>query len=238
MTQSEAAAPVVAIDGSAGSGKSTLARALAVRLGLPYVNTGLMYRALTRAAIAAGISSEDAEGLAGLARRLRFGLDDGSPRRLTVEGVVPGAELEQVEVEAEVSAVARHPAVRRVLRDAQRDLGREGSVMEGRDIGSVVFPGAAVKLFVAADPEVRAARRAGDRPADREVERALHARDARDAATIPPIPTPDAAVLDTTALTADETLDAALDIVRERAPGLIPDGSPEGPAKRRTKGRK
>jgi cytidylate kinase len=212
---------IVAIDGPAGSGKSTLAHALAGRLDLPYVNTGLMYRAVAAASISEGIAADDAPALAGLAGRLRFTLT-GEPPSLEVEGW-PEAALTTPEVEARVSAVARHPAVRAVLRDEQRRLGREGAVMEGRDIGSVVFPDAAVKLFLRAGPAARAARRAAERRHDpARTGAAVGERDAADARTHPLEPAPGAIVVDTGALDVDATLEAAIRVVRERAPGLVP----------------
>ncbi len=153
-----------------------------------------------------------------LASTLRFRLNDGEPPELAVEGY-PLETLTSVEVESTVSAVARHPAVRRVMCMLQRDLGADGAVMEGRDIGSVVFPDAEVKLFLQAGEDARAGRRATERsvpPAD--AEGALAARDARDAHTTPLEPVADAVVIDTSALDIEETLAAALEIVRARWP--------------------
>jgi CMP/dCMP kinase len=226
MSDGGAAPRVVAIDGAAGSGKSTLARRLASRLRLPYVNTGLMYRAVTLAAIRSRVDADDAPALAALARRLRFGLDDGDPPELTVDASRPGPELAGADVEALVSAVARHPAVREVLRDEQRRLGADGCVMEGRDIASVVFPDAPVKLFLIADEDRRVARRAGERAAGRDVGRALRDRDRRDARTNPLVPAPGSVVLDTTDLDVERTIAAALAVIEDRAPGLLPQGRP------------
>lgn len=226
MSDGAGAPRVVAIDGAAGSGKSTLARALAARLRLPYVNTGLMYRALTLSAIRSRVDGDDASELAALARRLRFGLDRGNPPELTVDGSRPGPELAGAEVEALVSAVARHPAVREVLRDEQRRLGANGSVMEGRDIASVVFSDAPVKLFLIADEDVRVARRAGERPAEDDVARALPDRDRRDARTNPLEPAPGSVVLDTTDLDVEATVAAALAVIEDHAPGLLPEPRP------------
>lgn len=192
---------VVAIDGPAGSGKSTLARGLARRLGLPYVNTGSMYRALTALALRRGVDADDGPGLAALISDLRFTLDRGSPPALEIEGM-SGSDLTTLEVERTVSAVARHPQVRAALQREQRALGElHGAVMEGRDIGTVVFPDARVKLFLEAGLETRAAR--------------------RDAHTNPLEPAPGAAVIRTGERTVEETLAAALEVVRERAPELL-----------------
>ncbi len=156
---------VIAIDGAAGVGKSTLARGLAEAIGLPYVNTGIMYRALTLAALDAGVDPDDGDALAGLMSRLRFDLSRDTPPELEVEGSPPSPALESERVEAEVSHVARHPQVRALMREAQRALGLAGAVVEGRDIGSVVFPDAPLKLFLTAAPHTRVERRAEQRGA-------------------------------------------------------------------------
>jgi len=207
---------VIAIDGAAGSGKSTLARGLAGALGMPYVNTGLMYRALAASARRANASVDDEGALLDLARGLRFHLRAGEPPELEVEGY-DTAELTSPEVESTVSAVARHPVVRRWMCDRQRALGRSGAVVEGRDIATVVFPNADVKLFLRADPEERAARRADERmrSAD-DAGDAIQARDARDDRTTPLEPAPGAIVIDTGKLGIAETLREALRIVEER----------------------
>jgi cytidylate kinase len=209
---------VIAIDGAAGVGKSTLAHRMAAELGLPYVNTGLMYRALALRAHREGVSPEDAPALERLARGLRFELDSSvRPPELKIDGRAPEAALTSAEVESSVSAVARHPEVREVLREEQRRLAVGGAVMEGRDIGSVVAPNADLKLFLRAQADERAGRRALER--DREPEhiaRALGARDRQDARTNPFVPAPDAIVLDTTELSPDEVANQALALVRER----------------------
>jgi cytidylate kinase len=209
---------VIAIDGAAGVGKSTLAHRMAAELGLPYVNTGLMYRALALRAHREGVSSEDALALERLARGMRFELDSSvRPPELKIDGRAPEAALTSAEVESSVSAVARHPEVREVLREEQRRLAVGGAVMEGRDIGSVVAPNADLKLFLRAQADERAGRRALER--DREPEhiaRALGARDRQDARTNPFVPAPDAIVLDTTELSPDEVANQALALVRER----------------------
>jgi len=217
------AAHVVAIDGAAGSGKSTLARRLAILLDLPYVNTGLMYRWLASEAIRRGVSPEDAAGLLRLTERSRFRLTGTSPRELQVDGHTD-AELTAPDVERTVSAVAAHPAVRSWMRDAQRKLGEAGAVMEGRDIGSVVFPDAPVKIYLLAHADDRISRRADERR-DRtaaEVAAALEARDQLDARTNPFAPAPGASVIDTGALDAHAVVEAALDVIRRLAPELLP----------------
>ena len=206
---------VVAIDGAAGSGKSTLARALARSLGVPYINTGLMYRGLTAAALRSGVDHEDERGLVSLLEAMRFSLSGESPPELVVEGYPEGA-LTSPAVEAAVSAVARHPGVRERMRVLQRSLGTDGAVMEGRDIATVVFPDASVKLFLVADQAERTARRARERAAadPAEVAEALRMRDARDARTNPLEAAPGATVIDTGSIDVEPALAAALRIVR------------------------
>jgi CMP/dCMP kinase len=214
---------VVAIDGAAGSGKSTLARLLAGTLELPYINTGSMYRALTLAARRAEVDVEDADGLAQLMRTLQFTLSpppSGEPRELWIDGAPPSEELESADVETHVSAVAKHPEVRAVMRAAQRALGEDGAVMEGRDIGSAVFRDAPVKMFLVAAPRERAGRRVEER-GEAEVAGALLERDRRDARVNPFVPAEDAVVIDTSDLEVDGTFRAALAVVTERAPELL-----------------
>lgn len=208
---------LVAIDGPAGSGKSTLARGLARELGLPYINTGLMYRALTHRALAAGVAVSDGPALADLATRINFGLG-GEPPGLLIDGAEPGQELQSARVEAEVSEVSRHAEVREVMRRLQRDLGADGAVMEGRDIGTVVFPDATIKIFLVAAREERAARRIAERGAEDPdgLDAALAERDARDGRVNPFVPADDAVAIDNTDKGIDEVLAEALAMVRER----------------------
>jgi cytidylate kinase len=212
---------VVAIDGSAGSGKSTLARALAVELGLAYVNTGAMYRALTLEAQRRRLDLEDEDALTLLMETLDFTLSRDPPRQLLIDGSAPPPELETSAVESDVSTVAKHPRVREAMRSAQRALGEEGAVMEGRDIGSVVFPDAPVKIHLVAQPWERAGRRAVDRRGDAAPAGALHERDRRDAMVNPFVPAADAVVIDTSDVDAEVTLRAALDVVAARAPEFL-----------------
>jgi cytidylate kinase len=219
---------VVAIDGAAGSGKSTLARLLARELRLPYVNTGSMYRALTLAALRGAVDVEDGPALAGLMGTLEFTLSSGTDGELLVDGAQPSDDLESAEVEASVSTVAKHPPVRSAMRAAQRALGVGGAVMEGRDIGTVVFPDAPLKLFLMAAPDERAGRRVDERGAT-DVAEALHARDRLDARVNPHVPADDAVVIDTSDLSVEGTLRAAIDAVASRAPDLlVPEGPPAG----------
>jgi CMP/dCMP kinase len=206
---------VIAVDGAAGSGKSTLARGVARALGLPYVNTGSMYRALAAAAIRHDVSLADGDALYELARGLRFRLAGTDPAELEVEGY-GREELTTPDVESTVSAVSRHPGVRRWMCERQRAFRAGGVVMEGRDIGSVVLPDARLKLFLEADPGERVARREAERASSGPA--SVQERDARDANTTPLQPTSDAVVLDTGTLGIDETLEATLRLVAERWP--------------------
>ena len=208
---------LVAIDGPAGSGKSTLAERLATQLGLPYVNTGLMYRAVTLRALRERVDVDDGIALTTLARRIAFDLDpDSSPPQLLIDGRPPEPDLTSAEVEGAVSRVARHPALRALLCEEQRRLGTDGAVMEGRDIGSVVFPDATLRVLLLARHGARATRRARERESATlpDIERAIAQRDELDAANVP-APEPDLEV-DTTDLDADAVFEIVLDAVRER----------------------
>ncbi len=156
----EAAPPltVIAIDGPAGSGKSTVGRRLAADLGLEYLDTGAMYRGVTFAALRRGIDPAEVEVVARLARQVELDVRDGC---VTVDGVDATIEIRGPEVTRAVSMVAANAEVRTELRRRQREWAtqRGGGVLEGRDIGSVVFPDAALKVYLTASPETRAARR-------------------------------------------------------------------------------
>lgn len=208
---------IVAIDGPAGAGKSSVARALADRVGFRYLDTGAMYRALTWLALQRGIELDDGDDLEQLAREhpVDF-LDEGGVRIAGEE--VTGAIREPV-IDAAVPVVARHPGVREVMRERQRALGAEGDVVvEGRDIGVVVAPHAELKIFLDADPDVRARRRHVERGSGAAEETAEHMRrrDERDAVNTHRAP--DAVVLDTTELTLGQVVDRIEALVRERQP--------------------
>ena len=207
---------VVAIDGPAGAGKSTVARALAERLGFRYLDTGAMYRALTWLAMKRGLDLGDAQGLAQLAREQPVLFSEGD--RVWIGGTDVTSSIRSDRVDRMVPVVARHPAVRDVMRDRQRQLGREGNVvMEGRDIGTVVAPDAEVKVYLVADREVRARRRLADRPgigAD-ALATDMRKRDAKDAERMQPAP--DAVEIDTTSLEVGDVVDRIESLVRERS---------------------
>lgn len=206
---------IVAIDGPAGSGKSTVARGLAARLGFGYLDTGAMYRALTWLALEAGADLEDEDTLAVLAREhaIRFEGD-----RVLAGGADVTDEIRSPRIDRVVSTVARHPAVREVMRDRQRELADVGDVViEGRDIGTVVCPEAEVKVYLVADPAERARRRLAERPeiGPEALATDLRLRDQRDAVQMQPAP--DAETVDTTELSVDDVLDRIERLVEARA---------------------
>lgn len=201
---------VIAIDGPAGSGKSTVARRLAERLGLEYLDTGAMYRSVAFAAMAREIDLADAEAIVELARTSDIQIDDTT---VVVDGVDATTQIRGPEVTRSVSTVAAISGVREVLRVRQRAwaVERGGGVLEGRDIGTVVFPDAELKVYLSASVSVRAERRAGEVSAlDYETVAAdLAARDAADSTRQhdPLTQAPDAVHIDTTDLTVDQVVD-------------------------------
>ena len=207
---------IVAIDGPAGAGKSTVARALAERLGFRYLDTGAMYRALTWLAMQRGLDLSDADALARLAleQPVLFSEDD----RVSIAGTDVTSSIRSDRVNRMVPVVARHPEVREVMRDRQRELGRDGDVViEGRDIGTVVAPAAEVKVYLVADRDVRAKRRVAERPgigAD-ALATDLRKRDAKDAERMQPAP--DAIEIDTTSLEVADVVGRIEELVRERS---------------------
>jgi cytidylate kinase len=207
---------VIAIDGPAGAGKSTVARRLAARLGFRYLDTGAMYRALTWLALERGIALEDERAVAELAHDNEVTVVDD---RVVVSGEDVTRAIRTVEIDRVVSSVARHPAVRTVLRERQRALAAEGdAVMEGRDIGAVVCPDAEVKVFLTADSAERARRRTEERPglgAD-ALATDLRLRDARDAPQLEPAP--DAETIDTTDMAIDDVVERIERLVMSRSP--------------------
>jgi cytidylate kinase len=208
---------IVAIDGPAGAGKSTVAQALAARLGFRYLDTGAMYRALTWLAMREGLDLGDAPALAELAAAQPVTFDDAG--RVWIAGKDVTSSIRETRVDRMVPVVARHPAVREVMRARQRQLGHEGDVViEGRDIGTVVAPDADVKVYLVADRAERARRRMSERPgigAD-ALATDLRLRDESDAARMRPAP--DAREIDTTDLRVEDVVERIEAMVRERTP--------------------
>jgi cytidylate kinase len=204
---------VVAIDGPGGSGKSTIARGIARALGWHVLDTGAMYRAVTLAALEEHAALDDEQACARIAAEHTIGVDDGIT---TIDGRDVSAEIRGPEVTASVSTVSAHPAVRAILVTRQRAwIAEHGAgVVEGRDIGTVVFPAAPVKVFLTASDEERARRRQQDEAASEravaveDVKSALARRDALDSgrAASPLRPADDAVVVDTTGRTIDDVV--------------------------------
>jgi cytidylate kinase len=206
---------IVAIDGPAGAGKSSVARALAVRLGFRYLDTGAMYRALTWLAARNGVDLGDVPALVALAREHPVEFGEGSG--VFIAGHDVTAEIREPVIDSSAPIVARHPAVREVMRERQRQLGAQGdSVIEGRDIGEIVAPDAEVKVWLYADPAVRAARRQAERHGIEAAELAdeMRRRDERDAVNTHQAS--DAVEVDTTDLTLEEVVDRIESLVHER----------------------
>jgi cytidylate kinase len=206
---------IVAIDGPAGAGKSTVAKGLAGRLGFRYLDTGAMYRSVTWLALQRGLPLGDGAPLGELARANPITFD--SEGRVFIDSNDVTSAIRQVRVDRMVPVVARHSEVREVMRDRQRELARDGDVViEGRDIGTVVAPEAAVKVYLVADPAVRARRRESERPeigAD-ALATDLKMRDESDQARMRPAE--DAETIDTTELAIDEVIARIEQLVRTR----------------------
>ncbi len=206
---------IVAIDGPAGAGKSTVARALAERLHFRYLDTGAMYRALTWLAMHRGIDLGDAVALAELAGSEPVVFDDEG--RVWIAGTDVTSSIRDQRIDRMVPVVARHASVREVMRERQRELGRDGNVViEGRDIGTVVAPNAEVKVYLVADRDERARRRMADRPgigAD-ALATDLRMRDEKDAERMKPAE--DAREIDTTGLRVEDVVERIEMLVRDR----------------------
>lgn len=216
----------IAIDGPAGAGKSTVARRVAQRLGYLYIDTGAMYRALTLAAQRRGVSPHDEDALAKLARVLTIAFAaDGDGQRVLLDGEDVTDAIRAPDVTAEVSHVARHPMVREVMVEKQRELAKDGGiVMDGRDIGTHVLPNADVKIYLTASIDERALRRQREMEArgyrvDLEtVKEEIARRDRLDSerAVAPLQKAADARLLDTTGLSVDDVVEEILAMCRTR----------------------
>ena len=214
---------VIALDGPSGAGKGTISRAIAERLGYRHVDTGAMYRAVAWLALERGVPFDDEPAVAALAETARLRVE---PDRIAIDGHDVTAAIRTPEMDRAAARVARIPAVRRVLVARQRALGAGGGiVMEGRDIGTVVFPAADLKIYLDADPAERARRRAAD-PAHAGSQEPLTAvaesmadRDRSDAtrATSPLTAAPDAIRIDTTGVAIQSVVEQVLALARERS---------------------
>jgi len=215
---------VIAIDGPAGSGKSTIAARLARKLGYINLESGAMYRALALKAMEQQVSLDDAEALRQLAEQSVIQLEpSGDGNRVLLDGQDVSRRIREPDVTATASRVSAHPQVRRVMVARQRELGANGGVvMEGRDIGTAVFPNAEVKIFLDAEQTVRAERRflqnGSQSPEEaKRVQAEIAARDERDRTRVasPLVPAADAVHVDTTHKSIDEVVEEVERIVKQ-----------------------
>lgn len=218
--QSDSVPVIVAIDGPAGAGKSTIARALAASLGWEYLDTGAMYRAVTSVALRRGLDPGDETALGALSRSMSLEIDG---HHVVADGVDVTTDIRSAHVTAAVSTVASLSEVRAEMRRRQRLWGeqRRGGVVEGRDIGTVVFPDAVAKIYLTASPLVRAERRVREAGGDVEsIAAAIAARDLQDStrADSPLAESSDAVVVDTSDRTVDDVVADLVALVEERLP--------------------
>lgn len=219
---------LIAIDGTAGTGKSSVGCAVAAHLGYGFLSTGEMYRALAYKVFAKKINPEDHDAVLEAARQLRFTFmrQPDAKLKMFVDGEYLGDKLHLEEVGAVASRVSTNGEARRVLTDKMRDVGEDGGiVMEGRDVGTVVFPDAEIKFYLDASAEERAKRRvnqlkeAGQKPDYNQILKMIQERDYRDShrAVSPLKPAEDAVVIDTSSLTMQQVIDAVLEKIKHYA---------------------
>jgi CMP/dCMP kinase len=224
MTDPASRKLIIAIDGPAGAGKSTIASRLARKLGYVNLESGAMYRALALKAIEWDVSFDDASALRKLAENSRIGLEPTlGGNRVLLDGKDVSSRIRERDVTEAASRVSVHPAVREYLVARQQEMGKGGGVvMEGRDIGTMVFPHADLKIFLDADPVVREQRRLDQQkvkgPSAESIAAELRERDQRDRtrATSPLVPAQDAVRIDSTHLTEDQVLEQIERLVREK----------------------
>ena len=219
---------IIAIDGPSGAGKSTLGRMIAREIRLLYIDTGAMYRAAALAVIESGVGLSDNAAVARVVAQAKIGLEGGPDSlRVMLDGRDVSGEIRTEEVSQASSVISTIPEVRRTLVQCQREMGERagGVVLDGRDIGTVVFPLADVKFFLSAAPETRAARRfeedrlkARDRRTFEETLADINTRDQRDSTRddSPLRKADDAVVIDSTGLSIDEVFERMMEIIRER----------------------
>ncbi|PYV31178.1 MAG: (d)CMP kinase [Acidobacteria bacterium] len=225
---------IIAIDGPAGAGKSTVAQKLAERLGLAYVDSGATYRAAALKVLDLGVLPDDVRAVAGVVANADIRIaTDGSRSRVFLDGADVSEQIRSAEVTVAAAQVSRLSSVREKLIALQRTLASgRGVVMEGRDIGTVVFPDAPLKIFLEADPEERARRRLEQETREgraatlEQTAYEIQQRDQLDAERkiSPLVAAPDAVKIDSTRLTADQVVERVLDLSRER--GLVETGAP------------